>query len=350
MPKGISINIGINELSDNYDEQLFRPLKSCVKDAEKMAEIAESIEGFEEPIILSDARATVRRVKEQIRRAAARLESNDICLITFSGHGGFRPDEDLDENDIFQKDESWCLHDRQMFDDEFFDLWTEFKDVRLLVVSDSCHSRTITDFFEPFRANKLSLLREGFDFRAFEDMLFHKNGSESTGISEKNLQKNSKILKKLSLESEISSLLPNKAELNFDEEIKTLLPQVIRKNFFDNKKIYDKARLDVKKNLERKMAANNVETVNQLRKASILLLAACADGDITRAGKESEDNSVYTKALLEVWNNGLFSGNYLQFDKEIFEKLNGQNNPQASCIFLTGTPNPEFVMQKPFTV
>ena len=42
-------------------------------------------------------------------------------------------------------DETWVCHDRQLIDDELYELWGKFKaGVRILVLSDSCHSGTVT--------------------------------------------------------------------------------------------------------------------------------------------------------------------------------------------------------------
>ncbi|MCK5168568.1 MAG: caspase family protein, partial [Bacteroidales bacterium] len=52
-------------------------------------------------------------------------------------------DMNSDENDGM--DETWCLFDGQLVDDEIANLWSLFpQNVRILVISDSCHSGTIT--------------------------------------------------------------------------------------------------------------------------------------------------------------------------------------------------------------
>jgi hypothetical protein len=52
------------------------------------------------------------------------------------------PDRNGDENDNL--DETWCLYDGQLVDDELYAVWATFApDVRILVLSDSCHSGTV---------------------------------------------------------------------------------------------------------------------------------------------------------------------------------------------------------------
>jgi hypothetical protein len=49
-----------------------------------------------------------------------------------------------DEKDD-EEDETWCLYDQQILDDELNLLFSEFKaGVRILVLSDSCHSGSVT--------------------------------------------------------------------------------------------------------------------------------------------------------------------------------------------------------------
>ncbi len=78
-----------------------------------------------------------------IRNAAKSLRAGDLFFLTFSGHGGQVPDVTGDEAD--KQDETWCLYDGQLIDDElYFELSRFAAGVRILVLSDSCHSGTVT--------------------------------------------------------------------------------------------------------------------------------------------------------------------------------------------------------------
>jgi hypothetical protein len=103
-------------------------------------------------------RATVSNVSGAIKDAAAKLKEGDIFFLTYSGHGGQVPDANADEPD--GKDETWCLYDRMLIDDELAVLWAEFRaGVRILVLSDSCHSGTVTKSLEVFREIPSDILR-----------------------------------------------------------------------------------------------------------------------------------------------------------------------------------------------
>ena len=86
--------------------------------------------------------ATAEAVSNAILGAAKTLKSGDLFFLTYSGHGGQVKDTNGDEADGM--DETWVCYDRQFVDDELYDLWAQFKrGVRIVVLSDSCHSGTV---------------------------------------------------------------------------------------------------------------------------------------------------------------------------------------------------------------
>ena len=67
----------------------------------------------------------------------------DIFFLTYSGHGGQAPDLNGDEPD--GKDETWCLYDGELIDDELYSSWGAFAaGVRIFLLSDSCHSGSVS--------------------------------------------------------------------------------------------------------------------------------------------------------------------------------------------------------------
>ncbi len=141
MAKGISIHIGLNYVDPDHYNGWDGKLNACEYDARDMKLIADS-EGFQSSIYLREE-ATRQKVIEAIQDTTTNLDSGDILFISYSGHGGQVPDLNSDESD--SQDETWCLFDGELIDDELKYLWSKFREgVRILVISDSCHSGTIT--------------------------------------------------------------------------------------------------------------------------------------------------------------------------------------------------------------
>ena len=94
------------------------------------------------PLLLTK-KGTRAKTLAGIRAAAKSLRAGDLFFLTYSGHGGQVPDVTGDEAD--KQDETWCLYDGQLIDDElYFELSRFAAGVRILVLSDSCHSGTVT--------------------------------------------------------------------------------------------------------------------------------------------------------------------------------------------------------------
>ncbi|MFB8078980.1 caspase domain-containing protein [Streptomyces sp. NPDC056013] len=75
-----------------------------------------------------------------------------------------------------------------------------------------------------------------------------------------------------------------------------------------------------------------------------LLVSACQDD---QEASDGDVNGAFTEALLQVWDDGAFRGGYRDFHRAIQRRLPPTQSPN---LHLTGTPDPEFVDQRPFTV
>jgi metacaspase-1 len=138
---GRSLHIGLNSVDPTHYAGWDGVLSGCEFDARDMAQIAES-RGFDPTVVLTKD-AVAGAIMDEVRKAGASLRPGDIFLLTYSGHGGQVPDLNGDEPD--HQDETWVLYDRQLVDDELYALWGAFAaGVRILVVSDSCHSGSVT--------------------------------------------------------------------------------------------------------------------------------------------------------------------------------------------------------------
>jgi len=142
MARGISLHLGLNKVDPAHYDGWDGALNACESDANDMKAIADS-RGFESNILLTPD-ATSDAVISAIEKAAGELGSGDIFLLTYSGHGGQVPDRN-DEGEEDRSDETWVAYDREIVDDELYALWAKFQPgVRVLVLSDSCHSGTVT--------------------------------------------------------------------------------------------------------------------------------------------------------------------------------------------------------------
>lgn len=141
MAKGRSLHIGLNSVDKSHYQGWSGELLACENDARDMESIAKS-QGYASKLLLTSD-ATRKRVLDEISQSAQALTSGDMFLLSNSSHGGQLPDQNGDEDDGM--DETWCLYDSELVDDEIFAALSQFgQGVRILVFSDSCHSGTVT--------------------------------------------------------------------------------------------------------------------------------------------------------------------------------------------------------------
>lgn len=144
--RGMSLHLGLNYIDPEHYDGWDGELAGCEADAKDMMSLAKS-RGFAARMLLRK-QVTAREVKEAIANAAASLKKGDTFLLTYSGHGGQVPDRNGDEGKFGDAadsmDETWCLYDRELIDDELAALYAKFRPgVRILVLSDSCHSGSV---------------------------------------------------------------------------------------------------------------------------------------------------------------------------------------------------------------
>lgn len=132
MHRGISIHIGVNNPLVNPG----RPLLESEANALRMAELA-SQAGYREIHVLRGPEATREAVGTLLAETTRALQPGHTLFVTFSGHGSRVLDLNDDEWDGW--DETWCLHDKDLIDDDLAGYWRQLPDGgRAVVVSDSC--------------------------------------------------------------------------------------------------------------------------------------------------------------------------------------------------------------------
>jgi Caspase domain len=258
MARGVSINIGLNWLKDaNYrklnGDSLYDPLSGCVNDAELMSKIALGC-GFKEhdvELLVTKQGAdfdklTADYILGRIGYYAENLKPNDFFLITFAGHGS---------QAFLNKNQTWCLFDRMVFDFELNQLWAKFHEgVRILCISDSCHSGSVAleeEVFEEIRLNISEIESDNF-------LTYHEE-----------------------INLEISSVNRNLLETVDDDLIRNSnLYSAVKKPTHDEL-------LQIKKSV----------------KAVIISISACDDNEDAKEEKDENGvfNGLFTRELTRVW-------------------------------------------------
>ena len=133
--------IGINDYPGTHLD-----LAGCVSDANAW-EAELNGRGFAVTKLLN-AQATKAAMVAAFKALIGGAAAGDVTVITYSGHGTYVPDNNGDEDDGL--DEALCPYDIQtgggaLIDDEIHALFKARKaGVRIVLISDSCHSGTVT--------------------------------------------------------------------------------------------------------------------------------------------------------------------------------------------------------------
>lgn len=146
MTKGISLHIGLNSVDPNGYGGWSGDLDGCEPDARDMQKLAGSLH-YSTSMLLTKQASSAALLKA-MSDAAKVLKSGDAFFLTYSGHGSWTDDANGDEPD--GRDETWCLYDRQILDDELYAMYRKFAPgVRIFVLSDSCHSGSVVKNLPP---------------------------------------------------------------------------------------------------------------------------------------------------------------------------------------------------------
>jgi hypothetical protein len=288
----MSLHVGLNAVDPNHYGGWSGDLAACEFDAKDMAAIAKSA-GMKSSLLLT-SKGTRADVLAGIRDAAKTLKNGDFFFLTYSGHGGQMPDVTGEEGD--KKDETWCLYDGELIDDELYlELGRFPSGVRVLVLSDSCHSGTVTRAAPPSHAH---------------------NGDAGR-----------------------SRLMP---------------PGVGMRTYFEHQAFYDQLQRDVAKTAGKQEEpepglATARTAVSQRRiaiangfKPAVILISGCQDNQTSMDG---DHNGAFTEQVLVVWNGGRYKGNYAKFHAAIKARMPSTQTPN---LFTLGDVS-AFVIEQPFT-
>lgn len=182
MAKGISLHIGLNKLKASAYKGEEGWLLCCEADAKAMANIALT-HNFSKLQLLLTEQATCQAFISQMEAYSKCLEAGDLFFLSFSGHGSSLRDQDGDEPD--GRDESWCLYDGRIRDDKIYELLQKFKSgVRIIVISDSCHSGTVIRWDEETKKAKTKKAKEKPTMRASVHLIASSQDDEESKAGE----------------------------------------------------------------------------------------------------------------------------------------------------------------------
>jgi hypothetical protein len=287
----LSLHIGLNGVSGSAYGGWTGPLAACEFDANDMAAIAAS-KGMRSTVYLTK-KATRASVFAGLRAAAKALRSGDLFFLTYSGHGGQVPDINGDEPD--KRDETWCLYDGQVLDDELYlELSRYAAGVRILVLSDSCHSGTV-----------------------------------ARGI-------------------------PPQLETVPHQRPKLMPESVAMRTYREHKDFYDKLQRDTAEAAGRPVidpdtalaqvaASGRLSAIAAQFKAQLVLISGCQDNQTSMDG---DHNGAFTEQVLNVWNQGKFDGSYAALHARVKARMPPTQSPNLFTLGSTG----RFLAQTPFTV
>ena len=137
-----AICVGINDYP--YDGS---DLNGCVNDAKSWADLLVNRFGFvgNDVRLILDSEATKANMINGLKDLLAGSKAGDVLVFTNSSHGTYVADKSGDEE---KYDEALCPYDcadNLIIDDELREIFHNLKEgVRLTVISDSCHSGTVT--------------------------------------------------------------------------------------------------------------------------------------------------------------------------------------------------------------
>ena len=289
--RALSLHLGLNSVGAGAYAGWTGPLAACEFDAEDMAAIARA-QGMK-PTVLLTRKATRAAVLGELRKAAKALAGGGFFFLSFSGHGGQVPDVSGEEPD--KKDETWCLFDGQLIDDElYFELSRFAAGVRILVLSDSCHSGSVTrDAAMPVAT----------------------------------------------IPTQRPKLMPESVAMRTYREHQAFYDGLQR----DVARAAGKPVVDPDVALAQVAVSGRLTAIVSRFDPAVLLISGCQDNQTSMDG---EHNGAFTEQLLRVWNQGRFEGNYALFHARIRARLPASQSPNLFTLGKAGA----FLLQRPFAV
>lgn len=133
----MAVCVGLTAVNPSYYNGWAGDCPGCDVDAKGLAKLFAN-SGIRTRLLLN-ATANWRTTRACILSAANMMKTNDLLIVAVSGHGGQVADDNGDESD--RLDETWCLWDGQVRDDDVLKMIKLMPaGLRLVIINDQCHS------------------------------------------------------------------------------------------------------------------------------------------------------------------------------------------------------------------
>jgi hypothetical protein len=240
------------------------------------------------------------------------------------------------------------LYDRQLIDNELYALWARFRPgVRICVISDSCHSGTVTRDLE--RLTTLVSI-------AATDHQDHRGLGDRPAL---NLPTGTAVRIALALADSLTPVLRTAGDTR-PTAANELVIDVIDQLLPPNASSRDVAFVEKPRQLEEDLATRDIDDRASLYRAAlqaraetsapvcdVLLISGCHDNQTSSDGRPDptgHQNGAFTKTLRNVWQS---ASNYADLHARILEQMPPTQTPN---LYWATPRNPAFEGQKPLTI
>lgn len=338
-----SLSIGLNSVDPGAYAGWEGRLSACERDASAMRDLFNSI-GCSGDILLTDS-AGREQVKNAILANVRNLKEEDYLYISYSGHGGQIPDKNGDETD--KKDETWCLFDGQLVDDSIAYLLAQAPSgSNIVLFSDSCHSGTVAKAVKvdsvhiPDTPKRMPLeIAWSLKEQARKDAIYETLNDRIWTVMELFMANEASNRFNLDIGQlfESDRYSPREAVSRMNDmrdylksEISAQM-QALRKGTSNPTKAEMSSLLQSAIKITFEVFEDAVYETLKFRKtapgANILLISGCQDNQYSY---EQGLHGAFTKAVLDVWDSGSFSGSWRRFYKKILMRLPPHQTPNLT--------------------
>lgn len=323
--RGLSVHIGVTSVDTDHYQGWDGRLYACEDDALYMQELAGE-RGFETKLLLTRD-ATRENVIRAIERASRELDKGDLFLLTYSGHGGQiprqpdgRPADLYDVETTDSLDETWCLHDAQLLDDELNHLYRQFRtDVRILLIQDCCHSG-FSDFDD-----RALLGTDTADDAASEHGGAVEPPQRRAG-ADGNAERGQKVR---------DARAPEPGQSSARGRPKAMPTENINVTYENNRRFYEEIRSAIPRPADG-------SSFHETSPASILAISACREHELAMEGTF---NGYFTTALQVTWDKDAFS-DYYEFYDRLARRLSKITSAKQTAEMYSCATDPQWIITK----